>query len=96
MNEKELLESMRRRPGVCWGHSEYPFTSLVAFVSGVSVGSGAPFVPHEFHKFVADHFNDNCHSAKGWMSYIREHTTSEKEAFELFFSLLDSYERTTT
>ncbi len=41
-----------------WGPSEYPFTSLIAFVSGFQGGSGLNIVPYEFHQFVTEHFNE--------------------------------------
>ena len=78
-----------------WGNSDHPFTSLIAFVSGVHVGGGPQLVPGEFHQFVAQRLGGSWPSAKGWMSLIREHTASEREAFELFFQLLDQYEHTT-
>ena len=75
-----------------WGSSEHPFTSLVAFLVGVQTGGGPELVPDGFHGFVAGHFGERWPSSKGWMSFIRDHTTSEKEAFELFFRLRDEYD----
>lgn len=66
-----------------WGPSEHPFTSLVAFVVGVQTGGGPELVPH----------GSISSLPKGWMTFIREHTTSEKEAFELFFRLREEYDQ---
>jgi len=90
---KKLLEAVHRRPGMFWGNSEYPFTSLIAFVMGVQVGGGPELVPDDFHPFVAGHFGERWPSPKGWMLFIREHAASEKEAFELFFRLREEYEQ---
>jgi hypothetical protein len=95
MNPKKLLDSVHRKPGLFWGDSEHPFTSLIAFISGVTVGGGPVLAPADFHQFVAEHFSESSPSAKGWMTFIRDHTTSEQEAFELFFRLLAEYEHTT-
>lgn len=92
LDAKKLLAQVHHRPMMFWGASDHPFTSLIAFVEGVHVGGGVRIVPGEFHQFVAQHFGENWPSPKGWMSFIREHTISENEAFELFFELLEQYE----
>jgi len=35
-----------------FGSSEYPFTSLLAFMSGVQVGGGQSLTPEDFDQFV--------------------------------------------
>jgi len=94
MTSKDLLASVHRKPALFWGNTEFPFTSLIAFVSGVHVGGGPELVPGDFHRFVAEHFGESWPSGKGWMSFIRERTSSEREAFDLFFQLRDEYEHT--
>jgi hypothetical protein len=95
VTSKDLLATLHRKPAMLWGNSEFPFTSLIAFISGVHVGGGFPdLVPGDFHRFVAEHFGERWPSGGGWMSFIREHTSSEAEAFEMFFRLREEYEHT--
>src|SRR5437870_4715711 len=95
MNPKETLEAMHRKPGLYWGGGDYPFTSWIAFVSGYQIGFDVArretgitpqnLVPGDFHKFVTEKFGETFPAGgRGWMSFIREHTNSEKEAFDLF------------
>ena len=104
---KEQLESLHDRPGLYWGGSEHPFTSLIAFLVGFQCGHGVAqqaiqIQPHElipdgFNKFVTEYFGRIYpDGGKGWQTFIREHTSTEQEAFELFFHLRDEYERQTT
>ena len=54
-------------------------------------------IPDGFHKFVTGYFGRVYpDGGKGWQTFIREHTSTEQEAFELFFCLRDEYERQTT
>ena len=99
---KELLDSIRKRPGLYWGGPELPFTSLVAFLNGYVLGyaergrsqiSPTDLVPVDFTKFVTERFGRKFpDGGKGWTTFIREHTASEAEAFELFFRLREEYE----
>jgi hypothetical protein len=100
---KLLLESIRTKPGLYWGDPEHPFTSLVAFLNGYALGyseagSLSPIppgdlVPDDFHKFVTERFGRRFpDGGKGWMTFVREHTRSEAEAFELFFRLREEYD----
>ena len=103
---KEQLESLRLRPGLYWGGGDHPFTSLLAFLVGFQCGYGVAqqgyqILPHEllpdgFQKFVTERFGGTHPASKGWQSCIREHTSTEQEAFELFFRLRDEYETQTT
>jgi hypothetical protein len=103
-NSKELLSSIHRLPGIFWGDSDRPFTSLVAFLSGYSLAfqiSGcydgvAPseLVPLGFCQFVSDRFGGTFpEDGRGWMTFIEQNTKSESEAFELFFQLRGEYEQ---
>jgi hypothetical protein len=92
MDTKKMLASVRRRPGMYFGSSDYPFTSLLAFMSGVRIGGGPTLIPDDFDQFVAERLGERWPTGKSPSSFIREHTASEKEAFELFFQLLDEYE----
>lgn len=94
-----FLAGIRKRPGLYWGGSDYPFTSLVAFISGHDItcmdGRGADrLVPHDFHRWVTKRY---CHSyphgGAGWMTFIEENTSSEEEVFQLFFQLREEYDR---
>src|SRR5262245_48828345 len=62
-------------------------------ISGVHVGGGPVLVAGEFHQFVAEHFGESWPSGKGWMCFVRDHTSSEREAFDLFFGLMDEYDQ---
>lgn len=51
-------------------------------------------VPEDFNKFVTERFGETFPAGgRGWMSFIREHTSSEQEAFDLFFQLREEYDR---
>jgi hypothetical protein len=97
-----FLETMQSRPAMFWGSSEQPFTSLVAFLAGYKLGAGAgpgsqithgKLVPKDFSEFVAQRLAiGSAPGGKGWAALIREHTSSENEAFDLFFRLRREYE----
>ncbi len=100
---KELLESIRQRPGLYWGGPEQPFSSLIAFMNGYALGyaeassrshiSPTELVPADFTKFVTERLGHKFPAGgKGWSTLIRDHTASETEAFELFFRLRQEYE----
>jgi hypothetical protein len=101
---EQLLDSMHERPGLWWGGGDYPFTSLIAFVSGFRLGyseaqrplgfCSEDLVPQEFPKFVAEKLgNASPVAGMGWLTLITEHTSSEREAFDLFFQLRKEYDR---
>jgi hypothetical protein len=80
---------------------EHPFTWLEAYWAGYQSGYAAAqngfmtaeqIAPPDFHQFVSEHFGRAWPNAKGWRILIREHTASEREAFELFFQLRNNYE----
>jgi len=107
MNAKETLKSLHKKPALYWGGGEHPFTSWIAFTSGYQIGYDMArreggirpeeLVPHDFHKFVTEHFGHTFPAGgRGWMTFIREHTASEQEAFDLFFQLKEEYDRTNT
>ena len=104
MNAKETLETLHKKPALYWGGGEHPFTSWVAFTSGHEIGYDMArrdagirpeeLVPHDFHKFVTERFGETFPAGgRGWMSSIREHTSSEQETFDLFFQLREEYDR---
>jgi hypothetical protein len=103
---KDQLESIHKRTGLYWASPELPFTSLQAFLVGYQCGYGVAkqgydilpeqLVPQDFHRFVAEHLGEAYPTSKGWQGLIREHTSSEREAFDLFFQLRDEYERQDT
>ena len=104
MTAKEALECFRKRPALYWGDSDHPFTSWIAFTSGFQAGhmmalrEGAiqpsDLVPEDFNEFVTERFGETFPAGgRGWMSFIREHTLSEQEAFDLFFQLREEYDR---
>jgi hypothetical protein len=82
--------------------AEHPFECLRDFYNGYETGYSAArrgfmtpqeFVPPGFNQFVSEHFGRRWPNAKGWRILIREHSPSEQEAFELFFTLREEYER---
>jgi len=97
------LDSIRSRPGLYFGSSDYPFTSLVAFIAGYQMGytqakhgSRTPedFIPADFHRFVTEYFGHTfSRGCKGWHTLISEQTASQQEAFEMFFRLMEEYEK---
>lgn len=100
-----LLEEIRKRPALFLGNTKQPFTILLGFIAGYGVGYGsgkhgvrpAHLIPNEFSQFVTEHFGHSFPAGgKGWSSFVSEHTNSEQEAFELFFRLLDAYEKRNT
>ena len=104
MNVKETLDAVHKRPGLFWGRPDHPFTSWIAFLSGYQLGyemarreegiKPQELVPEDFHKFVTEHFGETFPAGgRGWMGFIREHTSSEQEAFDLFFKLREEYDR---
>jgi len=48
--------------------------------------------PHGFHQFVSERLGRSWPNAKGWRILIRERTTTEHEAFEMFFCLRREFE----
>ena len=102
-----LLQGIRERRGMYFGPSDHPFTSLRGFVAGFESGyleakpgssrSGDPswsLLPPDFHRFVTEHYGRKFPAGgMGWQSFILEHTTSEEEAFALFFELVAEYDR---
>lgn len=93
MKSEQLLAFVREKPVMLWGSSDHLFTSLIAFIAGVRVAAGPELVPLDFYKFVAKRLGEEPSGGQGWETFIRKHTNSEREAFELFFKLRDEYER---
>ena len=100
----EFLTEVQKRPGLYFGDPEQPYTKLLAFMDGYSMGymmarkgdSSWPkeFVPHDFDKFVCQRLGvQHGAETKGWRTCIRECGSSEQEAFRLFFRLIEEYER---
>ncbi len=100
---KSELDAIRDRPAMILGSADLPFTRLVAFWAGYEAGYAAyqygrmspeQLVPKDFHRFVTEYFGSTYPAGgKGWQTFLRENSTSEQEAFELFFRLRDEYER---
>ena len=100
---KSELNAIRQRPGFYMSGCDLPFTRLLAFCSGYDAGHNAAlrgfmspeqFVPADFTKFVTEYFGATFPAGgRGWQTFITEHTTSEQEAFELFFQLREEYEK---
>ena len=98
----KLLEGIRKRPAMYFGNTELRFTSLLGFIGGYQVGYAAAqndsmpqhLIPDDFHRFVTEYFGQTFPAGgKGWSTFVSEQTKSEQEAFEMFFRLLDEYEK---
>jgi hypothetical protein len=99
----KLLEAIHKRPGMYFGNSSYPFTSLDSFLASYQVGFAAAknaqakpeeLVPDNFHKFVTERFGQRFPAGgKGWQIFIEENSSSQKEAFDLFFKLREEYDQ---
>jgi hypothetical protein len=100
----ELLASVRKRPGVYFGNGDQRFANLLGFLQGHSCGfvaaGGAAqdprsmLTPIDFHRFVTEYYGLNFpDGGRGWQTFVYEHSVSEQEAFELFFKLIEEYER---
>ena len=105
----QLLDLIHRKPTLIWGGGPYPFTSLIAFLMGYPNGYCASecrtkerhngihpdeLLPADFHQFVTEWFGDKFPAGgRGWQCFIRENTSSEQEAFDLFFKLRAEYDR---
>jgi hypothetical protein len=100
----EFLTQVQKRPGLYFGNSEQPFIKLLAFMDGYSVGyekaqsgdSSWPktFVSAEFGQFVCQQMGiQHATDTRGWRTIIRECSSSEQEAFNLFFRLVEEYEK---
>jgi len=99
-----FLEAIHKRPGMYLGPSDHLFTRLGGFLAGYEAGfvccnyKNGPkpedLVPHNFHKFVTERYGSTFPAGgKGWQYFIKENTSSEEEAFHLFFTLRAEYEK---
>ena len=93
----DILEKIRSKPGMCIG--ERSINRLLGFLTGYRAGLGRlGFYPrdveelHRFHDRVANRLGF-YESTSGWCNMIREKSTSESEAFEKFFLLLDEFRK---
>ena len=88
------------------GPNNTSLAALCAFFTGYQCGysagesAGTPGardlgLPEAFDQFVAQRFGERWPTGKSTWSRIREHTETEKEAFELFFRLVDEYDKKT-
>jgi hypothetical protein len=99
----KTLEAIRRRPGMYLGSHNRHFTCLDGFLGGYQVGFAAAkcgneepqnLVPHDFHKFVTEKFGERFPAGgRGFQWFIEQNTSSEREAFDLFFALLEEYDQ---
>jgi hypothetical protein len=100
----EFLTEVQRRPGLYFGDPDQPFTKLLAFMDGYRMGYmmarredlswPKEFVPPDFDEFVCQQMGaQHGADAKGWRTRIRERSSSEQDAFSLFFRLMEEYER---
>ena len=98
-----VLESIRDQPNFYFCNSPQQFTCLVSFLAGYESGYAVAkeghskpeeLIPYDFHKFVTEKFGRIFPAGgKGWQIFIRENSSSEKEAFDLFFKLREEYDQ---
>ena len=91
-NISKLLADMKRRPGVYFGKKS--LERLATFLSGymccVSERDGvtSEYLPG-FQEFIAERYN--IRSAHHWSEIIRFFCTTDEEAFDEFYKLLDEF-----
>lgn len=98
MDHRELLRSVRRRPGMYFGGSEPRFDQLVAFVTGLDLGSGH-LVLDGFREFLI--LRQDEESSFAWSSLVLKQCFGEftfpltpgqeMVAIEAVFDLLDEF-----
>jgi hypothetical protein len=93
----DVLEHIRKRPGMYI--VEPSIYRLHSFIVGYTCGLGrVGFMPrdgigfHRFHDWVA-HRLGFAESTSGWVNMIRDKSTSDAEAFQRFFTLLDEFKK---
>ncbi|MGV3756158.1 MAG: hypothetical protein ACO1QS_12320 [Verrucomicrobiota bacterium] len=91
----DLIEQIRKKPGMYIG--ERSINRLHAFLVGYTAGIartgfmlGGLEDFHRFHEWTAQQLGFTGSSA-GWHNMIRERSTSEADAFDHFFKLLDQF-----
>jgi len=99
----KILESIRARPGRYFDGNDCPFACLTSFLGGYQAGfaaakdgNAAPeeLVSYEFQKFVTEKFGRHFPAGgMGWETFIKQYTSSEREAFDLFFVLRGEYDQ---
>ena len=92
---KKLLEDMRKRPGVYFGKKS--LDRLATFLSGyrccvLERDGEAPSDLPGFQEFVAERYN--IQSAHHWSDIIQFYCSTEEEAFDTFFELIDEFYNT--
>lgn len=97
MNIYEIIDKVRRRPGMYIGH--HSPTHLSSFLSGYQQAKVAPDNEykeesefHGFHDWVARRFG-YYESTSGWAYMIEDQREDKEEALWLFFQLLDEYRK---
>ena len=91
-NIKKLLNDMRIRPGVYFGKKS--LDRLTAFLSGYMCcvherdGGSTVYLPG-FQEFVSERYN--IKSAQHWSNIITFFSSTEEDAFDLFYELLDEF-----
>jgi hypothetical protein len=93
----DVLDAIRKKPGMYIG--EPSLQRLHDFLGGYSAGLGrvrfslkdtADF--HRFHDWVAQRLGF-YESTSGWCNMIRDKSTSEADALQKFFLLLDEFRK---
>lgn len=96
----DMLDVIRKKPGMYIG--EPSINRLDAFLAGHAVALGRVKLTlrgeegfHRFHDWVARRLGFG-ESTSGWCNMIRDKSTSEADAFQQFFILLDEFRKEST
>jgi hypothetical protein len=96
----KLLHTIKSKPGLYFGDSDKPFTSLIAFIVGYqcgfatvqpdSVGSGeAQLVGRDFARFVTEHYGCSFpDGGRSWKTFVSTPPVSRKPLIYSFSSLI--------
>jgi hypothetical protein len=91
----DILNAIRKKPGIYIATPS--INRLDAFIVGYTAGLGRAGVGlrdkdhfHRFHDWIAQRLGFGG-SASGWCNMIRERSTSEADAFDRFYLLLDEF-----
>lgn len=96
-NIRDLLKDMQKRPGVYFGCKS--LERLAAFLNGYMCCYGEynaistmEWLPR-FQEFIEKYYN--IHMARHWSEIIRFCCSTDEEAFDKFFELLEIFENKT-
>lgn len=95
-DERMLLSSLKRRPGMYLGKTTLTdfFIWIFAYkeaLKNTGLYSERVILPDGFQEYTAMKYLGYTQTAMGWSSLILEKESDEKKAFDMFWKLLDEY-----